>query len=180
MVFLLLPPVLMHLFRDYGRFVNPGIHVIWFLLMIVGLSSAYFHATLSLIGENCDLVLIYDNNKRITRFFLIKSLFKNSLFMCLIRLSAFYNNLIRNRTTARRINYSVGVHGSHLYVLSKKIFSKYFSQQQEALFHMHNVTDSDRHGPVSDISSHECFRIDESGYTGICIHDHGTKEVIPR
>jgi len=42
----------MHLFRDYARFVNPGIHVFWFLLMIVGLTSAYFHATLSLIGEN--------------------------------------------------------------------------------------------------------------------------------
>ncbi|KAF7408712.1 hypothetical protein HZH66_003249 [Vespula vulgaris] len=57
-VFLLLPPVLMHLFRDYGRFVNPGIHVIWFLLMIVGLSSAYFHATLSLIGQLLDELAI--------------------------------------------------------------------------------------------------------------------------
>ncbi|XP_011268992.2 alkaline ceramidase [Camponotus floridanus] len=57
-VFLLLPPVLMHLFRDYGRFVNPGIHIIWFLLMIVGLSSAYFHATLSLIGQLLDELAI--------------------------------------------------------------------------------------------------------------------------
>ncbi|XP_011876860.1 PREDICTED: alkaline ceramidase [Vollenhovia emeryi] len=53
-VFVLLPPVLMHLFRDYARFVNPGIHVFWFLLMIVGLTSAYFHATLSLIGQLLD------------------------------------------------------------------------------------------------------------------------------
>ncbi|XP_033328539.1 alkaline ceramidase isoform X2 [Megalopta genalis] len=58
LVFLLLPPILMHLFRDYGRFVNPGIHVIWFLLMIVGLSSAYFHATLSLIGQLLDELAI--------------------------------------------------------------------------------------------------------------------------
>lgn len=57
-VFLLLPPVLMHLFRDYGRFVNPGIHIIWFLLMIVGASSAYFHATLSLIGQLLDELAI--------------------------------------------------------------------------------------------------------------------------
>lgn len=49
-LFLLLPPVLIHLFRDYGRFVNPAIHVIWIMLMFVGISSAYFHATLSLIG----------------------------------------------------------------------------------------------------------------------------------
>ncbi|XP_063971994.1 alkaline ceramidase [Diachasmimorpha longicaudata] len=58
LVFLLLPPILMHLFRDYGRFVNPAIHVIWFLLMVVGLSSAYFHATLSLIGQLLDELAI--------------------------------------------------------------------------------------------------------------------------
>ncbi|KAH0540662.1 alkaline ceramidase [Cotesia glomerata] len=57
-VFLLLPPILMHLFKDYGRFVNPAIHIIWFLLMIVGISSAYFHATLSLIGQLLDELAI--------------------------------------------------------------------------------------------------------------------------
>jgi hypothetical protein len=52
----------MHLFKDYGRFVNPAIHIIWFLLMIVGLSSAYFHATLSLIGKkNHEYIYINDN-----------------------------------------------------------------------------------------------------------------------
>ncbi|XP_066583740.1 alkaline ceramidase [Prorops nasuta] len=57
-LFVLFPPVLMHLFKDYGRFVNPGIHVIWVLLMIVGISSAYFHATLSLMGQLLDELTI--------------------------------------------------------------------------------------------------------------------------
>lgn len=57
-LFLLLPPILIHLFRDYGHFINPAIHVIWVLLIVVGLSSAYFHATLSLIGQLLDELAI--------------------------------------------------------------------------------------------------------------------------
>lgn len=57
-LFLLLPPILIYLFKEYGRFVNPGIHIIWVLLIIVGLSSAYFHATLSLIGQLLDELAI--------------------------------------------------------------------------------------------------------------------------
>ncbi|CAG7728273.1 unnamed protein product, partial [Allacma fusca] len=45
-IFLLLPPVLIWLFGPYGRSYNKGIHIIWLLLIIIGLCSAYFHATL--------------------------------------------------------------------------------------------------------------------------------------
>ncbi len=57
-IFILFPPILIHLFKDYGYFINQGIHIIWVLLIIVGLSSAYFHATLSLIGQLLDEVAI--------------------------------------------------------------------------------------------------------------------------
>ncbi|KAJ2948112.1 hypothetical protein O0L34_g9910 [Tuta absoluta] len=57
-LFFLLPPVLIHLFQGYSKFVTPGINVMWVLLMVVGLSSAYFHATLSLVGQLLDELAI--------------------------------------------------------------------------------------------------------------------------
>lgn len=57
-MFLLGPPFLIYLFKDYGRFIQPAIHLIWVLLIVVGLSSAYFHATLSLLGQLLDELTI--------------------------------------------------------------------------------------------------------------------------
>lgn len=53
-----MPPILIYLFKDYGKHVHPGIHIVWLMLIIVGISSAYFHATLSLMGQLLDEISI--------------------------------------------------------------------------------------------------------------------------
>ncbi|RWS04167.1 alkaline ceramidase 2-like protein [Dinothrombium tinctorium] len=52
--FVLLPLILIYLFKQYAKTVNRGIYIIWTLFAIVGFSSAYFHATLSLFGQLLD------------------------------------------------------------------------------------------------------------------------------
>lgn len=48
-VFILLPPLLIYFFRDYAKYVTYGIHVILFMLIVVGTGSIYFHATLTMV-----------------------------------------------------------------------------------------------------------------------------------
>ena len=57
-IFLIMPPFLMHLHQPYAECMGPGIHIIWLLLIVVGASSAYFHATLSLLGQLLDEMAI--------------------------------------------------------------------------------------------------------------------------
>lgn len=57
-VFLLVPAVFLNLWSSYSRKVTRGIHVVWLFFGIVGICSAYFHATLSLLGQLLDEISI--------------------------------------------------------------------------------------------------------------------------
>lgn len=47
-----------YLFRSYSKHVCSGVNVIWALFIVIGVSSAYFHATLSLVGQLLDELAI--------------------------------------------------------------------------------------------------------------------------
>ncbi|EDV27078.1 uncharacterized protein TRIADDRAFT_23096 [Trichoplax adhaerens] len=53
-LFFVVPPILMCLFRPYTKCINGNMNVVLVLMMFVGLSSVYFHATLSLLGQLVD------------------------------------------------------------------------------------------------------------------------------
>jgi alkaline ceramidase len=57
-LFFIIPPIMMRLSQPFARYIDPDIHVIWLLLIGVGIGSGYFHATLSLSGQLIDELAI--------------------------------------------------------------------------------------------------------------------------
>ncbi|UYV72686.1 ACER2 [Cordylochernes scorpioides] len=57
-LFLVYPPLVAGLFSQYAAQVTRGVYLVWGLLLAIGLSSIYFHATLSLLGQLLDEVAI--------------------------------------------------------------------------------------------------------------------------
>ncbi|KAL7015249.1 hypothetical protein ACKWTF_016362 [Chironomus riparius] len=56
--FLIFPPLMIYLYRGYANKISSGIHIVWIFYMIVGVSSMYFHGTLSLMGQLLDEISI--------------------------------------------------------------------------------------------------------------------------
>src|SRR6218665_814070 len=53
-IFVVLPCLLLYLFHPFARCRSWRVQFVWILTMVIGISSAYFHATLSLAGQLLD------------------------------------------------------------------------------------------------------------------------------
>lgn len=56
--FFFFAPLLMYLNREYARAICPLSHAVFFVLLVIGAGSMYFHATLSLVGQLVDELAI--------------------------------------------------------------------------------------------------------------------------
>ena len=57
-IYFVIPPLNIYLFWEYSNKVGSSFNIVWILMMVIGASSAYFHATLSLVGQLLDEVAI--------------------------------------------------------------------------------------------------------------------------
>ncbi|XP_018583633.1 alkaline ceramidase 1 isoform X1 [Scleropages formosus] len=53
-VFFMVSPVMLYLLHPYARERNLAVHLVWFMMIFVGLFSMYFHMTLSFVGQMLD------------------------------------------------------------------------------------------------------------------------------
>ncbi|XP_005989896.1 alkaline ceramidase 1 isoform X2 [Latimeria chalumnae] len=58
MSFFFFAPVMMYLLHPYARERSQAVHLIWVMVMIVGIFSAYYHMTLSYVGQLLDEIAI--------------------------------------------------------------------------------------------------------------------------
>ncbi|XP_062854786.1 alkaline ceramidase 1 [Trichomycterus rosablanca] len=53
-IFFMVAPVMLYLLHPYARERNLAVHLVWFMMIFVGLFSIYFHMTLSFMGQMLD------------------------------------------------------------------------------------------------------------------------------
>eukprot|EP00063_Salmo_salar_P049926 XP_014024761.1 PREDICTED: alkaline ceramidase 1-like [Salmo salar] len=54
LIFFVISPIMLYLLHPYARERNLAVHLVWIMMMITGLFSAYFHMTLSFMGQMLD------------------------------------------------------------------------------------------------------------------------------
>uniref|UniRef100_A0A673A5H0 Alkaline ceramidase n=1 Tax=Sphaeramia orbicularis TaxID=375764 RepID=A0A673A5H0_9TELE len=52
--FFIISPIMLYLLHPYAKERNLAIHIVWVMMIFVGLFSAYFHMTLSFVGQMLD------------------------------------------------------------------------------------------------------------------------------
>ncbi|MED6231942.1 Alkaline ceramidase 1, partial [Ataeniobius toweri] len=52
--FFIVSPIMLYLLHPYAKERNLGIHMVWIMMIFVGVFSAYFHMTLSFVGQMLD------------------------------------------------------------------------------------------------------------------------------
>ncbi|XP_077573339.1 alkaline ceramidase 1 isoform X2 [Stigmatopora nigra] len=53
-IFFIVSPIMLYLLHPYAKERNLAIHLVWVMMLFVGIFSAYFHMTLSFVGQMLD------------------------------------------------------------------------------------------------------------------------------